>query len=182
MHVQQTPIAGCIQIMPKRLHDARGSFVKVFHADTFAANGLETHFQEEFVSTSGHGVLRGMHFQVPPADHAKLVTCLAGRVLDVALDLRRDSSTYGQHFRIELDASEPSSVYLAPGLAHGFLTLSDQAMVSYLVSTVHSPEHDAGVRWDSFGCPWPVRSPLLSERDAAHPTLEKFETPFRLLP
>ena len=179
MDVQETAIPGCVKITPTRQTDARGSFVKTFHADTFAAQGLETGFREEFVSTSVRGVLRGMHFQVPPAHHAKLVTCLAGKILDVALDLRRGSPTYGEHLRIELDAATPSSLYLAPGLAHGFLTLSDQAMVSYLVSTVHSPDHDTGVRWDSFACPWPVDEPLLSERDAAHPPFERFDSPFR---
>lgn len=173
-----TTIAGCYEIQPRILADARGAFVKTFHAEWFAELGLATHWAEQYYSVSQKGVLRGLHFQTPPHDHAKLVYCIAGEVLDVAVDLRKGSPTYGQHVALTLSATQGNMIYLAPGLAHGFYTLSDSATLVYNVTTVYTPSHDSGIRWDSVGIAWPDGEPRISERDQAFSLLADFVSPF----
>ena len=179
MELRSTPIPGCWQIVPRIFHDERGSFVKTFNRELSAQHGLVTEFAEEFYSWSHRGVLRGLHFQLPPAQHTKVVTCLVGEVLDVVVDLRVGSPTYGGHALIHLRAEDATLLYIPEGLAHGFLAVSDNALMSYQVTTVHSPEHDAGIRWDSAGIPWPELQPIVSARDAAFPALKEFDSPFR---
>lgn len=176
--VQATPLRDCWEVLPKVHEDARGRFVKTFHGPEFARLGLPTHWQEEYHSLSRRGVLRGMHFQTPPRHHAKAVTCLAGEVLDVVLDLRNGSPSFGQCAAFSLSAARGSILVIPAGCAHGFLTLSDEALLHYKVSTVYAPEHDAGIRWDGFGFSWPVTDPILSDRDRAFPTLDAFASPF----
>ncbi len=127
-------------------------------------------------------MLRGLHFQGPPAAHVKLVSCLHGEVVDVVLDLRRGSPTYGRHATIRLSAQAGNMVYVPVGLAHGFCTRSDPATLHYVVSSVHAPEHDRGIRWDSAGIAWPVEQPLVSPRDLALPGLPGFDSPFVFVP
>ena len=174
-----TGFDGLRLVRPTVRPDSRGSFVKLLHGPSFEAAGLEWRFPEQYCSTSRQGVLRGMHFQTPPHDHAKLVYCLSGRVLDVALDLRRGSQTYGQAFSAELDGEITAGLYLPRGFAHGFLTLSEEATLAYFVETVHAPESDAGVRWDSFGFAWPTDNPPTSPRDAALPLFGDLEIKLR---
>src|SRR5581483_7390979 len=140
--------------------------------------GLRTDFAEEYYTVSHVRVLRGLHFQVPPHDHAKLVYCAAGRVLDVALDLRVGSPAFGRHVRAELSAADGNALYLPPGLAHGFYVLEAPALMVYNQTSVYAREHDAGVRWDSAGIPWPDADPILSDRDRSFPALADFRTPF----
>jgi len=173
-----TKIKGLKLITLKPLLDERGWFLKTFHAPSFAAAGLCIDFPESFVSLSHRDVIRGMHFQTPPHDHAKLVRCQRGSILDVVLDLRRSSSTYGQHAAFTLDSETPQCLYIPHGLAHGFLTLSESATLEYHTSTAHQPLHDAGIRWDSFGMEWGCSAPILSARDAALPALREFISPF----
>lgn len=152
--------------------DARGSFAKLLHPSDMEAVGGTLGLRESFVSWSHPGVLRGMHFQSPPAAHDKAVTCLAGRVLDVVLDLRRSSPTFGRACAYELSGDAPATVWIPLGCAHGFLVLGESpALLHYSVTTEHSPESDRGVRWDSFGFGWPVDPRLVSERDKALPAL-----------
>jgi dTDP-4-dehydrorhamnose 3,5-epimerase len=160
--------------------DERGRFVKSFHAACLAEDGLRFELREEFYSVSQRGVLRGMHFQTPPADHQKLVSCLVGRALDVLLDLRKRSSTYGAHFSLELRGDAPQLLWIPRGVAHGFLSLEPGTCVAYKTDREHAPEHDAGVRWDSFGCQWPMPAEelVISQRDRRHPRLAEFESPF----
>ena len=166
---------------PERL-DARGSFVKVFHAPAFAAHGLRSDFRETFYTVSGENVLRGMHFQLPPADHAKLVYCVSGSAMDVSLDLRTGSPAFGRFTVIELSADKHNGIYLPSGVAHGFHVREAPAVMVYHVTSEHSPALESGVRWDSFGAPWRTQSPLLSARDRALPRLEDFRTPFLFEP
>ncbi len=173
-----TSLRGCLEIRPRLLDDERGRFVKVFHQAAFASAGLATEFVEEYYSVSRRGVIRGLHFQHPPRDHAKLVYCVAGRVQDAVVDLRVGSPTEGRHALVELSAETGNMVYIPSGLAHGFCVLSDSATLVYKVTSVHSPEHDAGIRWDSAGIPWAVTAPILSERDRQHPGLAGFASPF----
>jgi dTDP-4-dehydrorhamnose 3,5-epimerase len=171
-------LPGCHEILPTVARDRRGSFVKTFHREAFAAAGLAHDFAEEYYSVSRQGVLRGLHFQVPPRDHAKLVYCVAGSVLDALLDLRRGSPTYGEHRLVTLSSRRRNLVYVAPGLAHGFYVTSRSATLVYKTTTVHAPDCDRGVRWDSAGIPWPDREPVLSDRDRGFPALADFDSPF----
>ena len=178
MKVEPTSIPGCFIVEPPVFEDLRGRFVKVFHAPAFAGLGLVSSFAEDYYSVSHRGVLRGMHFQKPPSDHAKLVYCVDGEVLDAVVDLRRGSPTYGQHVTVELSATKANMIYVPRGLAHGFYTLSRQATMIYKVETVHAPADDAGVAWNGCGVAWPSPSPILSARDEGFPALADFNSPF----
>ena len=178
MEVVTTVIPGCLLLRAPVHADERGVFVKTFHRQQFGALGLNTEWPEEFFTVSRQGVLRGLHFQRPPHDHAKMVCCLHGRILDVVVDLRRGSPAFGQHQLFELDAARGESVYLPAGLAHGFLALTDGALVAYRVGSVHAPAYDTGIRWDSAGIPWPAGEKIVSARDRAFPTLAEFDSPF----
>ncbi|MDA8329103.1 MAG: dTDP-4-dehydrorhamnose 3,5-epimerase [Betaproteobacteria bacterium] len=172
-------ISGCYEIRPQLHKDLRGHFVKVFHEQSFAAHGLETNFVEEYYSFSYKNVIRGMHFQLPPMDHVKIVYCVEGEVMDAVIDLRVGSPTYGQFALFELSAAKANSIYIPKGMAHGFCVRSEQAIMVYKVSSMYSPEHDAGVLYSSAGIPWPATVAILSARDQAFPTLDQFESPFR---
>lgn len=178
MEFEQIGLPGAFILRPRVMADARGSFVKTFHAPTFKARGLRTDWTEEYQSSSGRAVLRGMHFQTPPADHAKLVFCLDGSVLDVVVDLRRGSPTFGEHRSLELRGDEATGLYIPTGCAHGFLSTSDLSTMYYKVTSVHAPDCDAGIAWDSFGFAWPASNPILSDRDRHHPPLDEFVSPF----
>lgn len=171
-------LAGCFLIQARSFQDYRGSFSKLFHKDLFREQGLAFELAEQLFSRSQRGVLRGMHFQIPPHDHAKLVSCLSGKILDVMLDLRRGSASYGQHLSVELTPAAEQHLFIPRGIAHGFLSLEDDSGVFYSTSKVHHRDSDAGVRWDSFGFNWPVAEPIVSERDAQHPPFATFDTPF----
>lgn len=179
MNATPTPIPGCLVLHPPVFTDARGRFSKPYHRQQFAGLSLETDFAEQFYSLSHRGVLRGLHFQLPPHDHAKLVYCVSGSVLDAVVDLRLGSPTFGQHAVIELSAARGNAVYIPAGLAHGFLVVSESAALVYNVTTPHEPEADAGIHWRSAGIPWPEREPLTSDRDARLPALGDFDSPFR---
>ena len=173
-----TPFEGCFEIFPVVRKDNRGSFVKTFNFDAFHELGLETDFKESYYSTSVKNVLRGLHFQTPPADHVKLVYCAVGEVMDVVVDLRKNSPTFGEHQVFYLDSDKGNMVYIPKGLAHGFLTLSEQALMVYNLTTVYAPESDTGILWNSCGIDWKCKKPILSERDKNHPSFENFDSPF----
>ncbi len=172
------PLPGVHLLQPKVFIDTRGDFVKTFHVGAFAELGIDFKPVEEFFSTSRKGVLRGMHFQLPPHDHAKLVYCIRGRVLDVLLDLRKASPTFGQFASAELSRENHHQFYIPSGIAHGFLSLEDDSVMVYKTTTVHAPTHDAGIRWDSFGFDWGIAAPLISPRDLAFAALTEFGSPF----
>lgn len=172
-------LTGCFELQPKVFDDARGRFVKVFHEQAFAALGLETNFAEEYYSVSRKNVIRGMHFQLPPMDHVKIVYCVQGEVMDAVVDIRVGSPTYGQSSLFELNAAKANSIYIPKGMAHGFCTRSEQAIMVYKVSSIYSPEHDAGVLWNSVDITWPTTCAILSARDQSFPEFEHFESPFR---
>lgn len=176
--VAETGLPGCLQLFPRASRDARGWFVKTFHEEQFAAARLATHFAEEYYSVSRRNVLRGLHFQTPPRDHAKLVYCTEGTVLDVVVDLRVGSPTFGRHRRFTLSAAARNALYIPSGLAHGFYVMSARATLIYKTTTVHSPAHDAGILWSSCGIRWPTRRPILSERDGRFPAFAEFASPF----
>lgn len=176
--IRECGISGCQEIVPAVFADSRGHFVKVFQAEAFAAHGLTSSFSEDFYTTSHKNVIRGLHFQSPPKDQAKLVYCVSGRVMDVVVDLRVGSPTYGCFASFDLDATRPSCIYIPQGLAHGFCTLSESATLVYKVSKSHAPECDDGIAWDSAGIPWPTTDPILSDRDRRLTPLADYRSPF----
>jgi len=176
----KTLIPGCRILAPVVRRDARGAFVKTYHRDSFMELGITETFVEEFHSISSKSVVRGMHFQVPSAQHSKLVYCIYGEAFDVVLDLRTDSPAYKRFEVFHLTPASSAMVYVPAGCAHGFLALEDNTIVCYRVSSQYSPEADSGIRWDSFQCPWPVIAPVVSERDRQFPALADFESPFGL--
>jgi dTDP-4-dehydrorhamnose 3,5-epimerase len=167
--IEITPgeIGGVFLLRPTARRDPRGSFVKILEEDTFAKQGLPTAFAEQYYSVSAQNVLRGLHFQTPPHDHHKLVTCIEGEVFDVIVDLRKGSPSYGRHQSFELNGESGDSVFVPAGCAHGFYVRSKTATVFY-----------SGIRWDSAGIKWPSERPTVSDRDAAFVPLAKFETRF----
>jgi len=173
-----TPLPGALLIVPGAFQDRRGAFVKTFHASLAAELGGRFDLQEEFYSISNRNVLRGMHFQVPPKAHSKIVYCAHGAVSDVILDLRQASGAYGQHFATELSGENRAVLFIPRGCAHGFLALTEGAIMVYKTDAVHAPECDAGIRWDTFGYDWPCADPILSERDLRFPAWADFASPF----
>ncbi|MDD3716680.1 MAG: dTDP-4-dehydrorhamnose 3,5-epimerase family protein [Candidatus Marinimicrobia bacterium] len=161
-----------------RFEDLRGSFTKLYGQKIFRNLGIDTELREVYYSVSARNVIRGMHFQEPPAHHGKLVTVACGSVRDVILDLRKNSPTYGKTADILLSGKKAEAFYIPPGFAHGFLSLEDNTLMQYLVSSEHCPEHDKGIRWDSIPFDWGVAKPLLSERDLHLPPFREFESPF----
>jgi dTDP-4-dehydrorhamnose 3,5-epimerase len=176
--LSECEIPGCYQIQLPVHSDARGNFVKTVASSQLAELGLETEFVETFYTISGENVLRGMHLQLPPADHAKFVYCVAGAVMDVCLDVRRGSPALGRHIAIELAAERNNALYLPRGVAHGFYVRQAPAIMVYHVTSEHEPRLDSGIAWNSFGAKWPTHAPLLSVRDAALTPFQDFASPF----
>ncbi|MCP3873877.1 MAG: dTDP-4-dehydrorhamnose 3,5-epimerase [Desulfobacteraceae bacterium] len=178
MNIVPTKINDCFEISPNVQKDDRGVFVKNFHQDIFIRHGLKTKFAEEYYSYSKKGVLRGFHFQIPPYDHVKMVYCVSGTIMDAIVDLRKGSPTYGHSLVFELKGEVPKALYLEKGIAHAFYVMSEFAIVMYKVTSVYSPEHDAGILWNSTNVSWPANNPILSERDKCFPPIDKFDSPF----
>ena len=174
----ETGIDGCFELQPRVFKDDRGSLVKTFHEDTYVSLGLETNFTEEYYSVSKKSVLRGLHFQLPPHDHVKCVSCISGKIFDVVVDLRKKSPTYKQHFSIILDAEIGNMLYIPKGFAHGFYVLSNEAIFLNRTTVVFKPESDTGIKWNSCGIEWPNMNPILSDKDQSMIPLEEFKTPF----
>jgi dTDP-4-dehydrorhamnose 3,5-epimerase len=180
MNLVGEPLPGVKILKPFVFADTRGDFVKPFHEGQLAEHGISMAVKEEFFSTSQTGVLRGMHFQLPPHAHQKLVYCITGRVLDVLLDLRTDSPSYGSCAAFELSAANRHLVYIPVGFAHGFLCLEDNSCLVYKTDAVHAPSADSGILWNSFGFEWPLNGidPVISSRDLTHPAFANFASPF----
>lgn len=170
-------IAGVRWTPLPRLTDERGWFAKVYQRSDAPDGGADA-VAEVYLSGSARGVVRGMHFQSPPRDHTKSVSCIAGAVLDAIVDLRVGSTTEGKVAAIRLDASCPGRLWLPRGVAHGFQALVDDTVLSYVVSTEHAPEHDHGIHHASVGIVWPIDPVIVSDRDGALPTLAAFDSPF----
>lgn len=175
---KELEIPGVFEIEMFHAGDERGMFVKPYHKGTLEKHGLVSEFQESFYSTNQRGVIRGMHFQHPPFDHAKLVYCSSGRLIDVILDIRVGSPTYGKFANVELGGDNYKAVYMPSGVAHGFAVLEDNTCMVYLTETMHAPNADDGVRIDSFGFDWPFENPITSDRDNQFKPLNELESPF----
>jgi dTDP-4-dehydrorhamnose 3,5-epimerase/CDP-3, 6-dideoxy-D-glycero-D-glycero-4-hexulose-5-epimerase len=177
MRVLQELLPGCFLLQSQRFEDSRGLFVKTYHEELFKSLGVSLEIREEFYSVSRRDVLRGMHFQLPPHAHDKLVYCAKGTVKDVLLDLRKGPG-YGKSVSVELCGESAHLLFIPIGIAHGFAVLSDEALMLYKTNTVHAPQADSGIHWDSFGFDWGVTAPILSARDQKHHSLANFLSPF----
>lgn len=167
---------GVVFIWPTRHGDARGWFSEVWRRDEWEAAGVKADFVQDNQSFSAQkGTVRGLHFQLPPFAQAKLVRCVAGRVLDVAVDLRRSSPTFGQSVAVELTAEGGEQLFIPAGFAHGFCTLEPNTSLAYKVDAYYSAAHDRGVRWNdpAFEIDWPVNAheAVLSEKDKVQPLI-----------
>ncbi len=177
-HFEALPLVGAFLITMPRFADDRGVFVKPFNEATFGQAGIEFTLRESYYSTSAKDVIRGMHFQLPPHQHSKVVFCPQGAILDVIVDLRKESTTYGQYYAHELSADNHKAYFIPEGFAHGFKALTDDAMTYYLVSSGYNKESDTGILYNSFGFDWGVDNPIISERDLSFGKLDAFNSPF----
>jgi dTDP-4-dehydrorhamnose 3,5-epimerase len=175
--IEQTNISGVRLIRPRIHSDARGGFIKTFHAEFFAANGMDFAPREQFFSISKKSVIRGLHFQRPPADLAKLVFCVSGRIRDVVVDLRA-SGNPREVFSCDLSATGCEMLFIPKGCAHGFLALEDAATVIYLTDAVYDAENDDGILWKSINFDWGVSNPIVSPRDARLKRIEELDSLF----
>lgn len=180
MKIESTSIDGLKVVHLDRINDIRGSFLKVFNEDFFKLNNMETDFRESYFSVSAKNVIRGMHFQIPPFDHVKLVYINQGAISDVVLDIRKGSPTYGRYFNFRMTQEIPVLLYIPKGCAHGFLSLEDNTIVSYLQSTVYNQTCDKGIKYDSFGVDWGIINPVLSSRDLTFPEFSQINYEFSL--
>ena len=183
MDVIETRIPAVKRVIPKRFGDARGWFSETYRTDALERAGIAVSFVQDNQSFSApKGTVRGLHFQVAPRAQAKLVRVLSGSILDVAVDLRSGSPTYGQHVAVTLDAEDGEQLYIPHGFAHGFCTLTPDVMVAYKVDAYYSPEHDRALVWNDpeIGIAWPMTDAeaILSDKDRRAPTLSALGTMF----
>ena len=173
LRICSQPLPGVFLLDCPYFPDHRGDFTKLFHADALLAQGIAFAPAESFLTRSKLGVLRGMHFQAGEAAYVKLVACIKGSVLDVVVDVRPESPHFNQPFAVELAEASNKALLIGKGYAHGFLTLADDNSMLYSTSTVHYPALDRGVLWSSIAFDWPIKHPLLSERDRHHPSIQE---------
>ena len=182
MEVIKTAIEGLLVIKPRVFEDARGYFFESFSQREFDEKVTPIRFVQDNESMSSYGVMRGLHFQRPPYTQSKLVRCVKGAVLDVAVDIRKGSPTYGQHVAIELSEQNRLQFFIPHGFAHGFSVLSETAVFQYKCDNFYAPQADGGISIldQSLGIDWriPVESAILSEKDTKHLLLKDFDSPF----
>jgi dTDP-4-dehydrorhamnose 3,5-epimerase len=173
-------IPDVVLVRPTRYLDERGFFQESYRESAFAEAGIRARFVQDNLARSTRGVLRGLHYQVPPAAQGKLVSCVRGSIFDVAVDLRVGSPTFGRWAGTTLEADTGEQLWIPPGFAHGYLVTSDVADVSYKVTAEYRPELDRGVLWNdpAIGVEWPTNVPVVSAKDREQPTLDRCENPF----
>lgn len=176
MKVTKTTLDGVLVIEPDVFSDERGFFMEAYNESRYRESGISEHFVQDNISVSHKGVLRGLHYQAPPHAQGKLVSVLCGRVLDVAVDIRVGSPTFGKHVRVELSAENKKQLWIPVGFAHGFVALEDDTMFSYKCTDVYAPECDRGILWSdpALGINWGVMNPIVSEKDQRHPLLKDY--------
>lgn len=186
MEVIQTNIKGVVIIELRLFKDDRGYFFESYSERDFNKQVGEIHFVQDNESKSSYGVMRGLHFQRPPFTQSKLVRCVKGAVLDVAVDIRKGSPTYGQHVAVELTEDNHRQFFIPRGFAHGFAVLSPEAIFQYKCDNFYHPEADGGISIldTSLGIDWriPTEHAILSEKDTKHPLLKDFDSPFEFGP
>ncbi len=179
--VSKTELEGVLIVEPKVFGDNRGWFMETYSKRDFEAAGITTDFVQDNRSfSSKKGIIRGLHFQRNPKCQAKLLTCLKGEILDVAVDLRKDSPTYKKWIAVHLTAENKKQIFIPKGFAHGFLTLTDDVEIMYKCDELYAPECDGGIRFDDpeIGVDWGITDPILSEKDKNAPFLKDIELDF----
>lgn len=172
---ENLPIPGLVLFKPLVFKDSRGYFKELFKASEFSSLGLSKVFVQDNLSFSRKGVLRGLHYQREPFSQGKLVSCLKGKIFDVAVDIRPESPYFGKWIALELSDENHYLFYIPPGFAHGFQVLSEEALVWYKCTAEYAPEHEAGIIWNDpdLGINWPFKNPILSPKDASLPYLKE---------
>jgi len=180
MEIIKPPIEGLLLIKPYIFGDDRGYFFESWSKDIFVKNGLDFEFVQDNESLSGKGVLRGLHFQNPPFAQGKLVRVIKGRVLDVAVDIRKESQTYGQYFSVELSEENKTIFWVPPGFAHGFITLEDDTIFTYKCTGVYNAASEGSLLWNDtdLNIDWRINTPLVSDKDLLAESFETFESQF----
>jgi dTDP-4-dehydrorhamnose 3,5-epimerase len=181
MKVKPLKLEGAFEITFNRIGDSRGYFMEVFSEKVFAEHGLQTKWVQEnqSLSTRLH-TIRGLHFQAPPFAQAKLVRVVRGEILDILVDLRKDSATYGHWDAVNLSEDNSTAAYIPRGFAHGFCTLTESVIVQYKIDDFYVPQSEMGIRWNDsdIGIRWDIEKPLLSEKDTSLPFFKDFVSPF----
>ena len=182
MKVEKVEIEGLLIVKPAVFEDERGYFFEAFNAPKFADLRLPTNFIQDNLSKSSKNVLRGLHFQNPPYAQGKLVSVVRGAVLDVAVDIRKGSPTYGSHFSIVLSDENKTQFYIPPGFAHGFKTLEDDTIFSYKCTNGYNKESEGSIKWDDaeLGIDWQVENPIISDKDELAPSFCELDSQFRI--
>ena len=180
MQVTQTKLSGLLVIDPKVFGDERGYFFESFNEETYKAAGLIERFVQDNESRSGKGVLRGLHFQEPPYAQGKLVRVARGAVMDVSVDIRKDSPTYGEWVAYELTEHNKRQLWIPPGFAHGFVTLEDDTIFIYKCSNIYKRESENSIRWNDpeLNIDWGIADPIVSEKDKSSPLFKELKSPF----
>jgi dTDP-4-dehydrorhamnose 3,5-epimerase len=180
MEVIETDIKDLLIIKPRVFADARGYFFESYNEAVFKKHGIAAHFSQDNQSLSSTGVLRGLHFQAPPNDQGKLVRVITGAVLDVAVDIRKNSPTYRKHVALELTEENKTMFFIPPGFAHGFLTLKDNTIFSYKCTNLYHKDSEGTVLWNDkdLAIDWNYKNPILSEKDIYGTPFNSFVSPF----
>jgi dTDP-4-dehydrorhamnose 3,5-epimerase len=179
-HFRHLEIPEILLIEPKVFRDARGVFMETYKCSDFVQHGIKENFVQDNYSRSSRGVLRGLHYQKDPHAQGKLVQCLRGKIFDVAVDMRKNSPTFRRWVSAELSEDNSFMLYVPPGFAHGFIVISESADVLYKCTREYSPENDRGIIWNDpdLNILWPVKDPVLSEKDERHPLLRDADNNF----
>ena len=180
MNILKTELSGLLVIDPKVFGDDRGYFFESFNAEVFASAGLTADFVQDNESRSVKGVLRGLHFQEPPFEQGKLVRVARGAVMDVSVDIRKDSPTYGKWAAFELSEQNKRMLWIPPGFAHGFVTLEDDTVFIYKCTNVYNRESESSILWndEELGIDWGIENPVISEKDSEAPLFRELNSPF----
>jgi dTDP-4-dehydrorhamnose 3,5-epimerase len=180
MEIKHHALAGVVEFTPRVFGDARGAFFESFSERVMRDAGVDVNWVQDNQSRSMRGVLRGLHFQQPPYAQAKLVRVAQGRALDVVVDIRRESPTYGQHVAVELDATRYNMLYVPVGFAHGFAALEDDTLFLYKCSNYYQPSSEGGILWSdpALDIRWQLTDPVISPKDQVQPLLKDLQSPF----
>ncbi|MBL7889493.1 MAG: dTDP-4-dehydrorhamnose 3,5-epimerase [Bacteroidia bacterium] len=180
MEITKTPIEGLLIIQPKVFEDDRGHFFESYNKSDFITNGINVDFVQDNQSLSQAGVLRGLHFQNPPFAQGKLVRVIKGAVLDIAVDIRKNSKTYGEHFSIILNEQNKTQFWIPEGFAHGFLTLENNTIFSYKCTNYYNKASEGCILWNDpvLNINWDIKNPVLSEKDKVGEAFNKFKSQF----
>ena len=181
MEIKERRIKGVFEISLKPILDKRGFFMRTFDHSIFESKGLKRDWiQENHSRSEEKGIIRGLHFQSPPHSQGKLIQVLQGKILDVIVDIRKSSKTYGNHIKFELSAETQKQLWIPPGFAHGFLTLEDKTLFSYKCTNYYSKEHEMDLLWNDVDLDirWGIENPIISEKDKNANSFKNFDSPF----